>query len=282
MLSPPFIDMRVKAVGGSVRDTPIIRMAGLEVGRRTVLLIHGFNTTRLEAEDGYDAFRTLLRRSAPRVAERLCPVYWPGDSHLKAGGYPWLVDRAALCGAKLADWLEHQEHEVVIVAHSLGCRLALEALGQLAERQRGPEIRLFLMAAAVPVGLMAQENHLRRALDRANSVDVLHSGSDGVLAFWFRLGQSFAPGESDVLPEAVGLRGQPGESIWTRSAEMPGYQHGEYWIGTRMASHLAHRLGAAVPKPRPIRLTGRARLFPERPSPQDRPNIAPRRMRLRR
>ncbi|MEM7238892.1 MAG: alpha/beta hydrolase [Pseudomonadota bacterium] len=282
MLNPPYINFRVLASGGGVRPRPVISLTGLERQRKIVLLIHGFNTTKIEAREGYEAFDDLLKRVAPRLARCLCPVYWPGDSHLKAGGYPWLVNRAAECGDQLANWLASQKGEIIIVAHSLGCRLTLEALSALASLGGGPKIRVFLMAAAVPVELIRQVGHLRDGLERAESVDVLHSEADGVLAVWFRLGQSLAPGEGQMLPEAVGLRGRPGKDVWTRAAEMPGYSHGEYWIGPRMASHVAHRLGAPVAKPRPVRLTSHNRVAPERPKLPPRPDVAPRRLVFRR
>lgn len=263
-MARPYINLRARAVGGPLSAQPVFA-AGRRPGRK-VLLVHGFNTTQAEAEEGYDAFRELIARQAPRLASRLCPLYWPGDSQLKGGAYPWLVDRAAEAGALLAGWLAEQEDEMVIVAHSLGCRLTLEALAQVPLDQ-GPRIRLFLMAAAVPVGLFEDDTALRRAVVRADSIDILHSRADGVLAFWFRLGQTAAPGEADLLPEAVGLRGRPGKRLWTRAVEMPGYDHGQYWGGHRMASHLSHRLGAAVAKPRPIRLNAQPRLVRERPDP---------------
>ncbi|MEM6932482.1 MAG: alpha/beta hydrolase, partial [Pseudomonadota bacterium] len=195
---------------------------------------------------------------------------------------PWLVRRAEECGSELAHWIHQQPGEVIIVAHSLGCRLTLEALSRLSRMAGGPTVRLFLMAAAVPVQLMRQDTDLRHGLERASSVDVLHSQADGVLAVWFRLGQSLAPGEDQVLPEAVGLRGHPGGKVWTRSAEMPAYTHGEYWVGNRMASHVANRLGAPVAKPRPVRLTSHPRVHRERPSSPDRPAVAARRLVFRR
>lgn len=257
------IDFRLAPVGGGVRGAPVVSLSRLQRGR-LILMIHGFNTTAAEAADGYAQFRDLVARQAPRLARQLCAVYWPGDSGLKGGGYPWLVERARVCGAMLGDWLAEQERDVVIIAHSLGCRLTLEALARLREHPGGPRIRVFLMAAAVPVGLVGQEERLAIASQRAASVDVLSSRTDGVLAFWFRLGQSVAPGEAHVLPEAVGLRGLPGLETWSRTAEMPGYDHGDYWLGQRAASHLAHRLGAAIPKPRPIRVTAPARTLPVR------------------
>ncbi|MBY8977810.1 alpha/beta hydrolase [Rhodobacteraceae bacterium NNCM2] len=282
MLTPPFINMRTRPAGGNVREVPHAVLSSLGRRRQIILMVHGFNTTRDEAQEGYEAFRLLVSRSAPRLAERLCPVYWPGDSSLRGSAYPWLVERSAECGARLADWLAGQEGEVTIIAHSLGCRMSLEALARLAGQPGGPSIRLFLMAAAVPVGLVQNDARLERALSRAASVDVLHSSTDGVLAFWFRIGQSVTPGESEVFPEAVGLRGAPGEATWHRSSEMPGYEHATYWYGNRVANHLAYRLGASVAKPRPARVASHARVPPTRPDAAHRPDPAHRRMEHRR
>ncbi|MEM0922776.1 MAG: alpha/beta hydrolase [Pseudomonadota bacterium] len=279
MPAGPRLTLRSRPVGGE----PLEKIAGRlpARGRRLILLIHGFNTTEAEAAEGYAAFADLIERQAPRLAQALCPIYWPGDAAMKGGAYPWLVARAETCGAMLASWLsahlEHRAGEVAIVAHSLGCRLALEAMTRLSAEQ-ARQIRLFLMAAAVPVGLIANDHKFEAAIARAASADALHSRADGVLAFWFRLGQTAAPGESGLLPEAVGLNGKPGHPTWSRTAEMPGYDHGQYWAGHRMASHLAHRLGAAVAKPRPIRVSEPPRQAPLRVDPP--PRADPPRRRL--
>ncbi|MEL6479472.1 MAG: alpha/beta hydrolase [Pseudomonadota bacterium] len=291
MRSGSHVTLRDRPVGGDLSAYVKSRVPGR--GGRMILLVHGFNTTQEEARAGYVAFDELIGRVAPRLGASLCPVYWPGDSAMKGGAYPWLVARAAASGARLADWLGEimakRPGEVVIVAHSLGCRLTLEAIARLPDHL-ARRIRIFLMAAAVPVDVFddqaEQSAEMRDALARATgrvlSADALYSPADGVLAFWFRLGQTAAPGEIGVLPEAVGLNGRPGRPVWSRIAEMPGYDHGQYWSGHRMVAHLAHRLGAAVTKPRPVRLAARPRLVPERSDPDARPGPPARRLLPRR
>ncbi|MEM8793677.1 MAG: alpha/beta hydrolase [Pseudomonadota bacterium] len=282
MRTPPFINLREWNVGGGVLTEPEIDLGRLQRARRMVLLIHGFNTTKPEAFAGYQSFIAELTRKAPRIAAQACPVYWPGDSSLKGAGYPWLVGRARECAQHLARFLSSRRGEVIIIAHSLGCRLAIETMDLLRDAEERPSIRLFLMAAAVPVHKVSDQNAFAPGIAAAATTDVLHSGADGVLAYWFRIGQLAAPGEGALLPEAVGLHGRPGAPVWSRVAEMKGYEHGAYWAGLETAAHVSNRLGGPVAKPRPGRLVARIRLPMTRPAPEARPGPTPRMLEKRR
>src|SRR4051794_24091940 len=85
-------------------------------------------------------------------------VHWPGDHESKAVSFAMFNDRipkAYTSGQMLSEqWLsDRRGKRIVLIAHSLGCRVALEAVRWLRTHSvAGVEIdAVFLMAAAVPV-----------------------------------------------------------------------------------------------------------------------------------
>jgi hypothetical protein len=169
--------------------------------------------------------------------------------------------------------------ELVVVAHSLGCRLVLEFLGCLRQEAAkaagraaeggGPgqpavfavlpgleTLIIFLMAGAVPVGAIERRPDDVRV---PRHIIVMHSAADRVLRGAFPLGQTFARGEQDWFPEAVGLRGLPSSARWTSAEDMADYDHGDYWPMVETARVVASYLSALLPgvtidnQPRPER-----------------------------
>ena len=159
---------------------------------------------------------------------------------LSALAYPLQIDVARDSAARLASYLTEpmgRPLRLHIVAHSLGCLVALE-LVRLLERCTGHDVlvhSMLLMAAAVPQGLCITGydpyGHGRPQRDY-----VLHSGQDKVLRYTFRTGQRFAE-YAGRAPEpliggayriAVGHDGGP-TNRWT-PRPMTGHNHGDYWL----------------------------------------------------
>jgi pimeloyl-ACP methyl ester carboxylesterase len=179
---------------------------------------------------------------------------WPGDKALYFGGpaaYPWLKNVAVDTGEALFQSVmaEHAvgrgSEELIIVAHSLGCRVTLEFLERLHRAGRPARLRrvvVILMAAAVPVEM---DTLIRRAVSASDSVVVLHSSSDWALKLWFRFGQTFA-GEGH-MPEAIGLNGLPHDPGWAGDWQMIGFGHSDYWVSNETAEIIGLALRRHVP-----------------------------------
>jgi hypothetical protein len=158
---------RVK--GGLGNETPSLLMGA---SRRIAILIHGYNTDPGEARDDYNQFRADLRQIGvrPDIYESIWNLYWPAyvpkgnwgwwretmGKYISRGSYPLQLSKAKAIGEKLAIYFEQtptltgSRVQLVLIGHSLGCRLVLEILAhQAALTNRVPGI--CLMAAAVPV-----------------------------------------------------------------------------------------------------------------------------------
>jgi hypothetical protein len=206
------IELRTQPEGGAVRRPAQLQGASPLLPRaRCTVLIHGYNNHEGEAAAAYLGFRereyALFADLAPGALEaRLADAFWPGDAAWP-GPLDWLdflfypaavpIARSAAPGP-LAEAIRRIPCVVVvdIVAHSLGCRLALEVLKEL-RANGGPAIgRVCLMAAAVPleyVGAAGPYGELLRSLQAANvELRVLHSTSDLVLTLAFDPGQAIA------------------------------------------------------------------------------------------
>src|SRR5947207_4655777 len=110
--------------------------------RRIAIFIHGYNTSELGAVERYGALeRNLAALPFPPndlQLQALWWVFWPGDRSWQPRSslsYPAQVKTAQECGKRIAQFvLDHVNRSpleslaLTIVAHSLGCRLTLEAL----------------------------------------------------------------------------------------------------------------------------------------------------------
>lgn len=189
--------------------------AATRPGQRIVLMFHGWSVRREALVRNYDSLLRQIWDLEPRAFDEILTVSWPAR-----GQYWEVLPTTPLVGAALADRLcadapFRDAREVVFVAHSMGCRVALELVRALQTRGFTPGIRLFLVAAAVPVA--ALEGHRRLSL-AARSVDhasVYYSHIDEALGPLFQIGQTLAH-EGDWALEAVGLRGGPTDGVWTR------------------------------------------------------------------
>lgn len=243
--------LRKQAEGGSVRRPGDLRGSLDSVARRTCLvLVHGFNNTESDAATAYLGFRNRQIELYPEQLEKTIENYfgdafWPGDADWwwifdKADFlvYPVSVHMALKAGGELYAMLQRMPNlqELDIIAHSLGCRVALEAL--LLLRKRGlPRVRsICLMAAAVPAEMLEPSGRFHELLVQLGSegtrIEVLHSDSDTVLHYAFPPGQA-AAGVGEGSLRALGRVGVTTIMPWAGSSlngeSVPGAKHGDYW-----------------------------------------------------
>ena len=221
-----------------------------------VMLVHGFNVSEKSAEASFDRFRENLALKSQRLAQRLVEVHWLGDCRFPLVGsvlYARALSEARDKGKRLAGILEKvrgpydEPCELVLIGHSMGCRLILEALDELARRLTGDlsnGLRICLMAAAVPVEFVRGGGRLRRGADLAQKRFTYYSPDDYILSSPFRAGQRMARDGNLFRPEAVGLKGNPKQGIWTQRHQMKGFSHGDYWKRWESAHDVARYLGA--------------------------------------
>lgn len=227
--------------------------AGLQVdldsARRLILLIHGYNNSEHDARCSFAGFRRNLAGAVPR--EQLWEFHWPGDHaepFISKATYPVRVLSAILTGQALKAFLSQHRHadSLVIVAHSLGCRVALETAFQIAEdpAYAGPPVEhIFLMAAAVPSSLCDTPAKRFPAPLPKSREHIFYSSRDVVLA------AGFAPFQSTIgvfeEGEAVGYRGLPAHRWTSRTAVC--LKHGQYWESRRTSRHILATLTLGTP-----------------------------------
>ena len=121
-------------------------------------------------------------------------VLWPGDGWAKALTYPFEGRDADDSARALCRWLTvnvDKNASVSFIAHSLGCRVAMEAAQRLVWSGNSPRLgRICLMAPAIDndsLGKMCVTCY-RDATLAAEQVAVLASREDRVLQFSYPLG----------------------------------------------------------------------------------------------
>ncbi len=216
--------------------------------RDPVFVIHGWNRqSGLSAEDSHSLI-SRVNGLIGGVSERFFTVYWPADVR-----HYWDAVRLSLPTAKafadfmLARGIWSDKRSITIIAHSLGCRVALETLRELKARTQGQarrhNLRVLLMAAAIPVAQATPGAALFAPSTMADAVDVYYSPTDEVLLTLFGAGQRLAgTGETG---QAVGLFGGPPSGPWAARRWMQWYRHGSYWKGAEMAREVERAISRA-------------------------------------
>ncbi|HEY0528727.1 MAG TPA: alpha/beta fold hydrolase, partial [Gemmatimonadaceae bacterium] len=214
-------------------------------------------------------------------------AFWPGDADwsffdkLDFLIYPKAVHTAIDAGADLADVIATMPklERVDFIAHSLGCRVVLEALLRLRQRTLPVIGKVVLMAAAVPSEMLEPGgrffNLLMDMWRDGIEVRVHHSLDDRVLHFAFPPGQSLA-GRTEASQRALGRLGpsvmMPGWNKTLKGVKVSGADHSDYWGGgkrdpsmqsTREAGEFL-QLGALSREVSSVRTVSGAAALPER------------------
>jgi len=138
--------------------------------------------------------------------------------------------------------------EITLLAHSLGCRVALELLDSYAilPGAAAPQFPVaILMAAAIPTYFFEDLVRLWRGALLPQETVVLFSASDPVLTGAFRAGQTLA--REGVFPKAVGATGRPLLGFWTHVVPTRNH-HSAYFDDPTTATQIAQSFGQAAPK----------------------------------
>lgn len=218
---------------------------------RIVILVHGFNVSERDARKSYEAHeRKLLAAlggtNGSRKIGAVYALHWPGDHPnglLSIPTFSARISDAQLCGERLAGFLSslRRDQQVVLVAHSLGGQLVLNALAWIREMTlsssySGPKVtHAFLLAPAVPVSMCILGQVWGH---RFCEEHVFYSERDLVLRWLFGPGSNLY---SPVNAPAVGRRGEPVAGRWTE-AYQTWLGHNEYWESLDVASSIVRIL----------------------------------------
>lgn len=230
--------------------------------RPLCLLIHGYNTTVAHARKSYGKLLDPIARRYGFDLDRAWYVAWKGYLDpfgsgepfklLSGPSYPLQVSAARRAGEALAQFILNcasgnygSPVPVIVVAHSLGCRVALEALrASSGPDGRSPVLALLLIGAAVPTHLLEGAGSLAGALTSAGRRTAMCSRSDSTLFWLFPLGE-IACGEGP-LPTALGWSGRPrpplSNRVWRRCG------HSDYFDDAVTGDYLSDALGCPVPR----------------------------------
>jgi len=237
------LSVRTQPAGGPV-DTTVQQGPDrwIEHAGRIILFVHGYNNTISVAREAYDTFSTRLaervREAAAEILGPLYRFYWPGDAALgllSFISYPVETEDAKASAAPLAEFLRnlygasgHPARPVDIVSHSLGGRVLLETLTELAHEGilDGVVKRVCMMAPAVLVEQVEPEGLLYDGATLPETLTILTSEDDWVLWLAFPLGQTIAEGGSG---RALGRYGPPPGLAARHEPVSGGVGHTQYW-----------------------------------------------------
>jgi len=226
-----------------------------------LILIHGYQNSQATAERSYRRFRNALPKDAPREFGDPWELHWPGDhprALISLATYSVREGLAITTGDRLAAFLadQNRKQNVSIIGHSLGCRVALEAMRAIRrERRRGKYHgasvgSLVLLAAAVPVGLCRPDANAGSEFPApltGSKEHVFFSRNDLVLRF------GFGPGEFLFWAKdsAVGSTGHP-DPRWSTRVETD-IGHSDYWGSWIVADEIVDLISGSRTRRRAVR-----------------------------
>jgi hypothetical protein len=270
------VSLRALSAGGAVLRDPRLTPADLLLAAdELVLLVHGFNNSE---DHAFASYRDFMANIGPIWAPQSAGVFWPGDGRtgdpnasagwrsvlLSAASYPYQPQRATEAAGYLVDVVTRAcvfretvaarrgrrsaELVVNIVAHSMGCRLALEMLRLLRSALTGGvhlRIRhVALMAAAVPGYHVRERGELEQALTTAERTTVYWSRAGTAAPTLVRVEIEIgAPGPRGWWPLHRGALGRGGvaERPRLRSVEVA-LGHSGYWPNSEVAESIRNDL----------------------------------------
>ncbi|MEM8487727.1 MAG: alpha/beta hydrolase [Bacteroidota bacterium] len=205
------LDFRSANVSGAVVPGQLRRgrIDQLQRAREIVFLVHGFNLDRAEGRIAMDN----LARKLPRMRDAaLVSVLWAGDHWSGAISYSFEGRDADDTGFYLARFISdhlHRNTKISFATHSLGARVALEAINRVGRLGYFAD-QVCMMAAAVDDYSLAVPNGYKAAMQRCNRVTVLASRKDSVLKYAYPAGdllQSFVFWRDEDFGSALGYHG---------------------------------------------------------------------------
>lgn len=219
---------------------PVVTPGQLVGVRRLVILVHGFNNSEAKADNTWATMRRKLEEEGLRPlpsTQKIAQYYWPGDRGLSPSNFADAVSVAKVsCGPELGRFVVRHaslEH-VSFIGHSLGCRIALEALLIIHAVPHPTATAALLMAAAVSEAMCEPGARFARPIGGrpvAREESVLYSHRDQVLRWSFWFGQrTVEKRHIDTyrgVRLAVGVNGGPKDRWYPRTRLYGG--HGKYW-----------------------------------------------------
>jgi hypothetical protein len=256
-----------------IRDTPQARQQ-----IRHTILIHGYQNSEQGATESYERFEEQLKTSSVGIAT-LGPIWhfhWPGNHRRKTTSVRTYAARIAAAEVSaillvrdfLAELAPHQE--VSLVAHSLGCRLALTVVAEVNQAGRGwrgAHIKhVALLAAAVPQQLCLPPYQFPVGLS-GSTEHAYFSRKDHALGWVFDAGQR----EYGEFGEAVGKTGRP----WGRWSDEvdTNLSHSGYWPSATVAQSIAGEIGRLTSPRRPRVRPDALSEVPPTPPPRRNPSV---------
>lgn len=269
------VSARTEDAGGELKTAEIVGSDPPADKTLLTFFVHGYNNTQVRATNRWD------RHTWPGIRGLThAPVgdfvlfFWPGDKGslkaLSALSYPSRVPVAIAAGVELGKYIKEISGlnpglRVQFVGHSLGCRVVLSAVEELAKQPHAvPVLRILLMAAAVPEGDCGGSGRWHASIaetfagalgpDVAESSEVvLYSKEDEILGAIFDVGEGTArlQGLRSVAPyEAVGSTGGPlGRWDGGAGAKECHLKHNQYTTNKVALRHVAALFGPLIDRP---------------------------------
>jgi len=231
----------VQFVNENTQKLSLDQLEAMVLGKRVLLLVHGFNSVWSEVCGSYKQIEANLQNAA--LAANTANLYdlvigymWPGEDHKI--DYPLAVINSKRHISAMADILKQLSAKVQkldVISHSLGCFLTLSAIGYYNNAK--PIIgNLFLQAAAVDNEEIQFGEKFYAATQACSNVFVFHSKKD--MAMWAYLVEGDAP-LGLFGAEDIDIIRKHSQNVKFANGSMAKIDHGDYKKNPKVFDYMA-------------------------------------------
>jgi esterase/lipase superfamily enzyme len=173
--------------------------------KRVAFLIHGYNNTY---EDALDFFTKIINNTHKQYDQFICYL-WPGGDDFWEYDQARFIVTGEILPRRLSSVLKKvssHARNTDVIAHSMGCRLILEALKLPCSSKIG---NLFMLAPAVDDESIDKGEKYAQAIQKTDRTYVFYSRADPVenlvypIAEWDLALGGHGPDDKELLPKKV-------------------------------------------------------------------------------
>ena len=160
--------------------------------KRILVLVHGYNMNERDAVDAYHKIRGKMNSTLAKHGmvdyDAVIGYLWPGGK--EALSYYSAKENVAVSASHLQSQLEKLcslASRVDVMAHSMGNRVVLEAMGNMEGKK--PIRNFYSFAAALDDEAVQKDGRYAKGIEKCKRVFALHSREDHVLKYLYLIAE---------------------------------------------------------------------------------------------
>lgn len=220
----------------SIRDINTDELLNTLKNKSICILVHGYNNEYYEVCDAYEIIENQINNILPDQYQYIIGYCWPGGNNtLEWYDAKSRSNSVARKFRQILETLRSHVSSVDIISHSLGARVTLKALKESSQILVN---NYYCMAGAVDNESLEPKEEFSASLNSLNTIYVMHSARDGVLATAYRAAE-FDNALGLFGPEDKNVVDARGSNIYVANCKRVVDHHGGYKRSNDVFSYIS-------------------------------------------